>query len=55
MADLRAAISLAKLASPAEAQRPSRREVLVLIAAGMAWMGLLEVPPCWNGGQPHGA
>lgn len=55
IADLRAAISLAKLASPAEAHRPSRREVLVLIAAGMAWMGLLEVPPCWNGGQPQGA
>lgn len=55
MADLRAASSLAKLASPAEAHRPSRREVFVLIAAGMAWMGLLEVPPCWNEGQPHGA
>lgn len=36
MADLRAVISLAKLASPAEAHRPRRREVLVLIAAGMA-------------------
>lgn len=51
MADLRAVISLAKLASPAEAHRPSRSEVLVLIAAGMASIGLLAVPPCWNGGM----
>lgn len=46
MADLRAAISLAKLASPALAQIPSRREVFVAMAAGMAEITELAVPPC---------
>lgn len=47
MAASRARISLAKAASPADAQRPSSSEVLVLMAAGMAEMGSLAVPPCY--------
>ena len=47
MAALRALISLSKEASPPEAHRPRSREVLVLMAAGMAEMGSLAVPACW--------
>lgn len=47
MAAFRAVISFAKAASPADAQRPSRSDVLVVMAAGMAEMGSLAVPPCY--------
>lgn len=52
MVDLRAVISLAKLASPADAHKPRSKEVLVLMAAGMASLTELVVPPCWNEDQP---
>lgn len=46
MADFKAASSLAKSSSPAEAHMPRSRVVLVLMAAGMASMGVFVVPPC---------
>jgi len=45
MANFKAAISLSKTAEPADAQRPRRRVVLVAMAAGMAEIGVLTVPP----------
>ena len=44
-----AAISFWNVAWPADAQRPKSRLVLVLMAAGMAWMGSLVEPPCYTG------
>lgn len=46
MADFRAWSSLAKAASPADAHMPRSRWVLVLIAAGIAEIGVLGVAPC---------
>jgi hypothetical protein len=47
IAAFRASSSLANAVSPAEAQRPRRSDVLVSIAAGMAEIGSLVVPPCY--------
>ena len=46
MADLSAESSLEKTSWPADAHRPSRSEVLAVMAAGIAEIGVLEVPPC---------
>ncbi len=46
MADVSAESSLEKTAWPADAHRPSRSEVLVEMEAGIAEMGVLEVPAC---------
>lgn len=53
MAALRAVISRSKAACPPEAQRPRRRVVLVSIAAWMASIGVLDVPPCYEAISNH--
>jgi cobalamin biosynthesis Co2+ chelatase CbiK len=48
MAFVKAVSSFWKEASPPEAQRPRRSEVLVLMAAGMARMGSFAVFACYD-------
>jgi hypothetical protein len=46
MADLSAESSLEKMVWPADVHRPSKSEVLAEMAAGIAEMGVSEVPAC---------